>query len=311
MKRKLVFLILIMAVVSLLSWGIVKGFGTSHDISDQRLQIVTSFYPMYVLTQNLTIGVDKVEVVSMTESSTGCLHDYQLTTKDMRTLSDAELLIVNGGGAENFIDEILESCQGLTVIDSSEGVQLLEESGQHVHEGEVPYEHGEENGHIWMDVDRYIMQIENVCKGLCLADPSNGENYQENCEKYIQRVAALKENYSGLESLRGEKIIIFHDAFAYLADALGMEVVHAVELDSESSLSAGEVADIIDEIRLHNIRYVFTEEQYMDSIASSIAGETSAAVYVMDSLVTGDGGIDSYIKGMERNFGLLKELADD
>ena len=45
--------------------------------------LVTSFYPIWILTLNLTDGMDGIEVVNLAEPSTGCLHDYSLQNSDM------------------------------------------------------------------------------------------------------------------------------------------------------------------------------------------------------------------------------------
>ena len=48
--------------------------------------MVTSFYPMYIMALNVTDGVEGVKVDNMAGQQTGCLHDYQLQTKDMKNL---------------------------------------------------------------------------------------------------------------------------------------------------------------------------------------------------------------------------------
>ena len=45
--------------------------------------VVTSFYPVWILTLNLTEGIDEIDVVNLAEPSTGCLHDYTLQNSDM------------------------------------------------------------------------------------------------------------------------------------------------------------------------------------------------------------------------------------
>ena len=65
--------------------------------------VVTSFYPVWILTLNLTEGIEGVEVVNMAEPTTGCLHDYSLRNSDMVTLSGADALLVNGAGMESFL----------------------------------------------------------------------------------------------------------------------------------------------------------------------------------------------------------------
>ena len=55
---------------------------------DSKFNIVTSFYPMYVATLNITDGVENINVKNLTQQVTGCIHDYVLTTSELVTLLD-------------------------------------------------------------------------------------------------------------------------------------------------------------------------------------------------------------------------------
>ena len=90
--------------------------------------IVTSFYPIWIMTLNLTKGLeDHVFVRNMAAPSVGCLHDYQLQTSDMKALSGADLFLVNGAGMEAFLPEITHALPNLPVVEASEGIDLLKQ----------------------------------------------------------------------------------------------------------------------------------------------------------------------------------------
>lgn len=88
-------------------------------------QIVTSFYPMYLFTRNLTEGISGVTVVNMTAQNAGCLHDYQLLSKDMKALGAADAFVINGAGMEGFLEKVIEQLPSLPVITASEGIEIL------------------------------------------------------------------------------------------------------------------------------------------------------------------------------------------
>lgn len=343
MKRKLNFLLSVMLLISLISYGTIKIFGENKQHTEEGLTIVTSFYPMYIAALNIADGIDGVQVVNLTENQTGCVHDYQLTTKDMRTLSGAQVVILNGGEMEEFMEDVLNQQEGIHIIDSSAGIDFLtgsahdhfgeslqEEEHDHTHEDDSNHQeeeqdhtpkessdqsdnshdhnHSDLNGHVWLNVERYMSQIRNITEGLCKYDPAHEAIYRKNEEKYIGELQSLKIELDSLKEIAtGTEIIIFHDSFAYLAEELGMDVVHAVNTDDETALSAGEIAEVIEEINLHEIKYLFTEKQYERTIADRIEAETDAKVYVMDSLVTGGTNKNSYLTGMENNIKILKE----
>ena len=103
---KILSLLLLVLSVALVGCG-----GTDKPAEKKTVEpfrIVTSFYPMYVATINITDGVDGVEVYNMTKPQTGCLHDYQLMTEDMKTLEKADAFVINGAGMEDFMDKVTE-----------------------------------------------------------------------------------------------------------------------------------------------------------------------------------------------------------
>lgn len=316
MKRKLIYLLSVMLLLSLVSYGAIRIKGENKQYKGEGLTIVTSFYPMYIAALNIADGIDGVQVMNLTENQTGCVHDYQLTTKDMRTLSGAQVVILNGGEMEEFMESVLDQQEGMQVIDSSAGMKFLtgsthdhthEEDGDHQEDSHV-HNHSNINGHVWLNVERYMNQIQTITDGLCKIDPLHEGMYHKNEEKYLEKLESLKIELDSLKEITsGAEIIIFHDSFAYLAEELGMEVVHAVNTDGETALSAGEIAEVVEEIKLHDISYLFTEEQYEHTIAERIEAETNATAYVMDSLVTGGIDKNSYLKGMKKNIEILKE----
>jgi zinc transport system substrate-binding protein len=185
-----------------------------------------------------------------------------------------------------------------------------------------------DNPHVWLDPQLYISQIDNVKDGLLnylsssnrIADTAKDKLKQEitnNSQAYISEVEKLNADLTDItgslpvfsdQSAALPQAVIFHDAFAYLADRAGLKVGFTVPLDSDTSLSAGDIASIIDAVKRDNIKYLFTPKQYSDSIAKQIEAETDAKVYIIDSVVTGPGTKDAYLKAMQGNLKVLKEV---
>ncbi len=330
MKKKLVILSLILFITTGIGVSVTAVCHIGEQEREKKLTIVTSFYPMYIAAINLTEGLDEVEVLNLTENTGGCLHDYQLTTSDMRALEHADLFIINGGGMEGFVENIVKAYPDLIIVDSSDGIKMLENTVEHNHtvehdhiEGEHSYDeelhltenddteyhsHGEYNAHMWLSPRLYMQQIENIKNGLCKWNQENSIQYETNAKQYEEKIKKLQIDMENqLFNPKNTEAVIFHDSFAYLAKELGIEIVYAVDMDSDTSLGAGQVAEIVDEVNLHQIKLLFTEEQFKDMIAKSVSEETGAKVYVMDSLVSGEWDKDAYLNGMEHNIKVLKE----
>ena len=122
MKNKLILFLLMLTMV-------VSGCSRNNDTTEGtgKLRVVTSFYPMYLLAQAVTEGAAELELMNMAQPQTGCLHDYELTISDMKLLERADVLIINGGGMESFLEQALERYPELVIVDTSHGIELLEE----------------------------------------------------------------------------------------------------------------------------------------------------------------------------------------
>lgn len=322
MKRKYVFVILLLAVLLFAGMGLTQWYvssaGTGRD--ERELQIVTSFYPMYIAVSNIVGDTEGVSVTNLSEPKTGCMHDYQLTPGDMKTLSRADIFVVNGGGIESFLGDVTEQYPDLAVVDACGDMELLheEENGHadHDHDTELDQEeqihadhqHGEGNAHVWMSMDRYKIQIDTIVSALAELDGTRADQYRENGESYLAKLRALQEDAQELKTAaEGQKVVIFHEAYVYVAEEYGMEAVYTLNLDEERQVSAGEVAEVIAQIRDNHITVVLAEELYGRNMGDTIEQETDAKVYYLDTLNRGDYRPDSYLTAMEDNIRILKE----
>lgn len=316
-KKKLGFLLGVMVLLSVTGYLVCLLAGSEKKINNEEtFSLVTSFYPMYVLAENLTAGVDGVTVSNLTENQTGCLHDYQLTSRDMKLLSRADAFLINGAGMELFMDKVLENNAELPVIEAAHGIPLLEGVG-HSHNHEEAEEHDdhdheehshEENGHVWMDVERYRQQVVAVKEALQQLLPEQKTALEEAASDYDAKLQTLAQCVSELkEDTNGLPVVIFHEAFAYFAESLGMEVLVALSLDEETVPSAGEIAEVIEEIRYHGGAFVFIEQEYA-AYADKILAETDASVVYLNPLTTGDGSLDSYYEEMQKNLDSISKV---
>lgn len=320
-KKKLGFLAGVMVFLSLAGYFVCLAAGSSKKINtDREFLIVTSFYPMYILAENLMAGAEGVTVENLTENQTGCLHDYQLTSRDMKLLDRADTFLINGAGMELFMEKVLENNTGLPVIEASHGISLLEGAKHNHNHGGHEEDHEEEehsghahaeNGHVWMDVERYRAQVITVKEKLQQLLPEQRETLEKAASVYDAKLQTLAGYAEELKPYtEGKHVVIFHEAFAYLAESLGMEVLAALSLDEETVPSAGEIAEVIEEINYHGGAYIFIEKEYA-AYADKILNETLSSVYYLDPLTTGDGSVNSYYDGMKKNLDTLSLLKSE
>lgn len=281
------------------------------------LRVVTSFYPMYVHALNVAGGVEGVNVENLTEPIAGCLHDFQLTTTHMRRLSDADVLVVNGGGMETFIEKAVAQRPGLKIVEASRGIQFLQKEAGHCrdhgHDHHHHHDHGDVNEHVWVSPELAIRQVWNIAKGLADIDPDRGDAYRANAKAYADKLGALRKRMATeLRPLRGKRVVTFHEAFPYFAQEFGLEVAAVVQREPGTEPSPKELAETIDLVRSSKVVAVFAEPQYPASGAQAIRRETGVQFGVLDPVVTGpeapEKARDAYLAAMEKNLAVLKGI---
>lgn len=299
MKRCVLFCLLIIAV------SLVVGCSDNNiKNEEQKFNVVTSFYPMYIATANIMNGAEDTSLICLASPDVGCLHDYQLTVKDMITLETADTFVVNGGGMESFLDKAVSTYPNLNVINASEGI--LEEHEEHHEEG-AEHNH-DNNAHIWVSVSLYIKQVENICDKLKLANPQNAELYEENKIEYVKELETLKQEMeSSLKDIENKNVVTFHEAFDFFAEEFGLNVVAVIEREPGTSPSAREVAKIIDKINAEDVDAIFVEPQYSKTAANTISVETNIPIFELDPIVSGKMEKEEYVRIMKKNLIVLLE----
>ena len=287
-KYTIISVIILIIIVALVILNANKR--NKDNVNDTKTKIVTSFYPMYIIAENLLEGTNNTELVNMADVNVGCLHDYTLTTEDMKKVENADIFIINGLEMEKFLDKVINSNQDMYIIDSSTNIQNL-----------IKDEH-ETNPHIWTSIENYILQVKNISKELQNKDSINAQIYKENEEKYIEKLEKLREEYlETLKNLEGQKAIILNEAFEYFAQELKIEATTIKAEHEESTLSAETLKNIIKKVKEENINIIIIDKNDNKSNAETIANETGAEIYELNSGLIGSLEKDAYIKAMEEN----------
>ena len=112
---------------------------------EEKITILTSFYPYHEFTKN--VAGDVAEVKQFMPSGVEA-HDWEPRAQEIQSLKDADVFVYNGLGMESYVDQIIESGEfdNVLFVKASEGVELLEfEDGHDDHAGHDDHdEHAEE-----------------------------------------------------------------------------------------------------------------------------------------------------------------------
>lgn len=323
-KNTIYFFVATIAVITVLLLIYVVVFSSYDSKDKKKINVVTSFYPIYIATMNLTDGVDNINLTCLANPEVGCLHDYQLTVNDMITLENADLFIINGLGMEAFLDKAVSAYPKLQVIDSSKDILIEQHFSKNKHEyeydnryDEYKYDNDEhnhdhdENSHIWVSIELYENQIENIAKELISKDTENKDIYEANLANYKAKLNALKkEMEEKLIKIENKNIVTFHEAFEYFAEEFDLNIVSVIEREPGTSPNAKEVAEIIDLLNGKNVNAIFVEPNYSKTAADTISKETNVPIYELNPLVSGPFEKDAYINIMKNNLETLVKALD-
>lgn len=243
-------------------------------------------------------------------------HAYQPTPQDAAKIADSQLLIVNGAEYEHFIEPLLENAGGERIIvTASEGIEALH-AEEHAGEEEAGSGHAHEAGdpHMWLDPNLVVTYAENIRDGLIQFDPEGEAVYRSNTEAYIAGLKVLDawiiEQVSQIPPER-RLLITNHEALGYFAERYGFTIAGTVveSFSSGASPSAGQMADLIDQVMASGAPAIFLDASDNETLAQQIAAETGIRVVTdlhLESLTNGPPAA-TYVDMMKHNVMLIVE----
>ena len=259
------------------------------------VMVVCSFYPIRVFAENVLQGVPGVTLSTLAPAGTGCLHDFQLMTGDLKKLEGAACLIINGAGMEqNFLPLLTREHGNLPLVDCSADIPLLQDE-----EGDNP--------HIWLSPRLASRMVRNMAQGLAEVLPAHQELIIQNAEAYAGKLEALGARMrEALLPWQGRNIVTFHEAFPYFAEDMGLHVLAAVTVEPDESPSPRLIAETVELIRKNGVCPLFSEPGVQQEALNAIARETGVPVFELDPITDGEIVPDAYETAMEKNLLVLE-----
>ncbi len=290
--------VLLVTVLLLAALGAV---GCSQKSSSDKLTVVATIFPLADFVKN--VAGDKVDVITLLRPGDSP-HTYEPTSRDMKAVAQATLLVINGAGLDFWVEKLRSAASdNMVVVDTSavlaeEGLLL---SGDE-HDGGV-------NPHYWLDPVLAQKQVEAIASALIAADPDNKDFYLENAADYIAELQSLDEEIKSItQSFSSREFITFHPAWTYFAKRYGLVEAAVIEEAPGKEPTIDEQRQIIDLVRELKVKAIFAEPQFSTKAADAIAADSGAEVLLLDPIGgPGLAGRDSYIALMRYNVGQMGE----
>lgn len=238
-----------------------SGCGESGEAagSPEQTQVVAGFYPLAFAAE--AIGGDGVEVVNLTPAGAEP-HDVELTPRDVERVRSADLVLYAGGGFQPALEEAADDADG-AAVDVLEGLELREEDG-----GADP--------HVWLDPVRFAQVVERIGAELGGEAPAR---------QLASQLRALDGEYrEGLADCDRRELVTAHDAFGYLADRYGLEVIPIAGLAPEVEPTPRDLEEIAGIVEERGVTTVFVEPLLSPEIGETVAREAGAETAVLNPL---------------------------
>ena len=301
-KLAILAIIVVIPIASFSVWATDSNLQVNQTEDSSKIQAIASFYPLYDFAKE--IGKDKVDVQLLVPSGVEP-HDWEPTIHDVQLMQKSNLIIINGIGFENWVDSLEELNYSGNIVDTSEGILILDSGIIDEHEAD---EHRHQSGdpHIWLNPVLAKIQVQNIADAFTQQDPENQEFYQTNAKNYIKKLDNLDNKIRNELSTCNRDFIAFHDAFSYFADEYDLQQ-HTIitSNDPHAEPTAKTLEKVINTARELQIQVIFTEETVDTRISNVIANEIGGKILILSPIEIGADG--NYISRMTQNLNNLKE----
>jgi ABC-type Zn uptake system ZnuABC Zn-binding protein ZnuA len=278
--------------------------------AEKKLTVVTTVAPITSMVEN--VGGDKIHLTGIIPEGMNS-HTFEPVPSDIRILTQAELLIVNG------LDLELPTLN-LARANMKKGAALLPlgdktiTQKEHVYDFSFPKDRGHPNPHLWLNPQHAMRYTALIRDELVRFDPTNKSTYEANADAFLKKLEmldrAIEESVKTIPE-RNRRLLTYHDSWPYFAQRYGFQIIGAVQPSDFSDPSPREVKRLIDQIRQERVPAVFGSEVFPSPVLEQIAreGKTSYIDKLRDDELPGRPGDPhhSYIGMMIENLTVMFE----
>jgi zinc transport system substrate-binding protein len=270
--------------------------------------IVTSFYPLQFVAQQITAGGMPVSVLTKPGAEP---HDLELTPQDVAGMTKARL-VVYADGFQPAVDDAMGQVDPSNVLDVADAAKL-DLTATDEHEGAAASGHSDHAGadpHFWLDPQRYAAVAKTIGARLAQVDPANAAKYAKNTEAFVARLTALDADLTkGLQSCRSHVLVTSHAAFGYLAERFGLEQHGITGISPDAEPSAAALKQVADIVRAKGVTTIFQETLVEPHLAQTVATTTGASLATLDPVegITQASAGKDYFEVMHSNLAALQK----
>jgi zinc transport system substrate-binding protein len=258
-----------------------------------KARVSVTIYPTYDIVKNIAGDlIDFQQIIPFGQEP----HSFEPTPKDIMRISNSQLFIYTGEHVDMWASELADTSKNDKFLRLSESVKVVNN-----------------DPHFWLSFENFKIMIKEITANLSNIDPKNSPIFEQNMALYLEKVEKLEDDFrNGLKSCKLDTIIVNHNAFQYLGREFNFKSVSIMGLSPDDKPSAKVLAEIINNVKEHNISTIFFEELASDSVAKTIAGESGAKISSLSPLgnISPDDVNVGFVPLMYKNLEKLREALD-
>ena len=283
------------------------------------------------------IGGDMVEVTSIVDQPTIDPHSYEPSARDLLAVQDAEMVLVNGGGYDAFMEGLIDQAEGSRVVlravagendhDHSDEDHAHEEDEDHAHENEEEHaheegedhsdhSHAEGNEHVWYDFHVVEEVADQLLASLTQLRPDSAGDFQANHQTFVDELEVLEVRLEALrEKALGYGVFSITPLASIMMEDAGFEELAPKDLleavEEERDISPASIAEAEAIFENPDLLMVITNDQVTDTQMQSIADMAASKglpVIGLAELIPNEDW--DYLDWMANNLDVLMETVD-
>lgn len=294
--------------------------------------VIDSQLPTVYATTNVwgsvakAVGGDKVNVIVGVDDLSQDPHDYQATAIDKLNITKSAVMLVNGGGYDDWGMSLAESVSHKPVVINAVALSGLspntdnaadESAGEHQHDtqheiktahpqpSDHPQVHGDFNEHVFFSLDTAKKVAEAVNKQLAATSPANQAIYAKNTQHFIQQIDALKVKAKQIGQQKAITAFATEPVTGYLLADMGIKDVtpkaYVVQSETDAGVSVKVLNDSKSLLSNKQVGLLVVNAQTEDATSKQLITLAKAStVPVVAVYETLPDGVTSYTQFIEK-----------
>ncbi len=217
------------------------------------------------------------------------IHGYDPTPGDIRAAADADLIISNGLGLENWLDKLMSDSDA-TRVTATDGIDPITIEGT-----------DDPNPHAWMSPTLAADYVDTIAAAFADNFPDDAATFRRNAGEYKAELAEVETTMrDGLAALPANQRALqtCEGAFSYLTREAGMSESYIWPVNSGEEITPAQIRRAAGFVRDKDVPAVFCESTVDPGPKEQLMRETGAAdggtLYV-DSLTEDSGDAPTYL----------------